>query len=144
MRKRGKVWLLVALIAVFGVGWYLHSSPAVRDQVNWLASQPRVQTAFDDEGGSAEALIVLLAFAIVTPFALLALTLLLTFAIKVVGAFLYRLRLPEFISLPVVMFGLGVGTYAVRDAWLPGSMYLLGLVARAYLVFYSSVPVVPH
>jgi hypothetical protein len=72
------------------------------------------------------------------------LAILLTFAIKVVGAFLYRLRLPEFISVPVVMLALIVSTYTVREAWLPGSLYLLGLVARAYLVFSSAVPVLPH
>lgn len=144
MRKRGKLWLLLALALVAVVGWWAHSSPAVRDQIWWLASQPGVHTAFDDEGGGAEALIVLLSFVIVAPVAVSVLALLLTFAVKVVGGFLYQLRLPEFISLPVVMVGLVVSTYAVREAWLPDSLYLLGLVARAYLVFSSSVPVLPH
>lgn len=144
MRKRWKVWLLIALASAAGVGWWAHSSPTVRDQIWWLASQPRVETAFDDEGGGAEALIVLLSFIIVTPVAVSILAILLTFAVKVVGAFLYRLRLPEFISVPVVMVALVVSTYTVREAWLPGSLYLLGLVARAYLVFSSSVPVLPH
>ena len=144
MRKRGKLWLLLALVFAAGIGWYAHSSPAVRDQVWWLASQPRVEHAFDDEGGGAEALIVLLSFVIVTPVAVSVLALLLMFMMKVVGGFLYQLRLPEFISLPVVMLGLVVTTYAVREAWLPGSLYLMGLVARAYLVFSSSVPVLSH
>ncbi len=144
MRRRGKFWLLVVLALVGGIGWWAHSSQTVRDQIWWLASQPRVETAFDDEGGGAEALIVLLAFVIVSPVAATILAILLTFAVKVVGAFLYRLRLPEFISVPVVMLALVVSTYTVREAWLPGSLYLLGLVARAYLVFSSAVPVLPH
>jgi len=144
MRKRWKVWLLFALVLAAGAGWWAHSSPGVRDQIWWLASQPRVHTAFDDEGGGAEALIVLLSFVIVTPVAVSVLALLLAFMVKVVGAFLYQLRLPELISVPLVMVGLVVSTYAVREAWLPGSLYLLGLVARAYLVFSSSVPVLPH
>jgi hypothetical protein len=89
-------------------------------------------------------LIVLLSFVIVTPVVVSIFAVLLTFAVKVVGAFFYRLRLPEFVSVPVVMAALVVSTYTVRDAWLPGSLYLLGLVARAYLVFSSSVPVLPH
>lgn len=144
MRRRWKVWLLIALVFAAGIGWWAHASQTVRDQIWWLASQPRVDTAFDDEGGGAEALIVLLAFLIVSPVAVSILAILLTFAVKVVGAFLYRLRLPEFISVPVVMFALVVSTYTVREAWLPGSLYLLGLVARAYLVFSSAVPVLHH
>jgi hypothetical protein len=144
MRKRWQVWLLIALVIAGGIGWWAHSSQTIRDQIWWLASQPRVETAFDDEGGGAEALIVLIAFVIVSPVAVSILAILLTFAIKVVGAFLYRLRLPEFISVPVVMLALIVSTYTVREAWLPGSLYLLGLVARAYLVFSSAVPVLPH
>lgn len=144
MRKRWKVWLLMALVFAAGVGWWAHSSQTIRDQIWWLATQPRVETAFDDEGGGAEALIVLLSFIIVTPVVVSIFAILLTFAVKVVGAFLYRLRLPEFVSVPVVMAALVVSTYTVREAWLPGSLYLLGLVARAYLVFSSSVPVLPH
>jgi hypothetical protein len=144
VRKRGKLWLLLSLLVALGLGWWAHSSPAVRDHIWWLGTQPQVQTAFDDEGGGAEALIVLLTFVIVTPIGLTLLALLLTFAVKVVGAFLYRLRLPEFISVPVVVMALLIGTYTVREAWMPGSLYLLGLVARAYLVFSSSVPTLPH
>jgi hypothetical protein len=144
MRKRWKVWLLITLMLAAGAGWGGHSSQTVRDQIWWLATQPRVETAFDDEGGGAEALIVLLSFVIVTPVVVSIFAVLLTFAVKVVGAFFYRLRLPEFVSVPVVMAALVVSTYTVREAWLPGSLYLLGLVARAYLVFSSSVPVLPH
>jgi hypothetical protein len=144
MRKRGKLWLLLTLAVAIGLGWWAHSSPAVRDHIGWLAAQPQVQSAFDDEGGSAEALIVLISFVIVTPVMLTILALLLAFAVKVVGAFLFRLRLPEFISVPVVLTMLIVGTYTVREAWMPGSLYLLGLVARAYLVFSTAVPALPH
>ncbi|HET9490297.1 MAG TPA: hypothetical protein VFR64_11150 [Methylomirabilota bacterium] len=144
MRRRGKLWLLSVLVLVMVAGWWAHTSQTVRDQIWWLAGQPGVRAAFDDEGGGAEALIVLISFVIVTPVVLIVAALLLTFMIKVVGGFLYQLRLPEFISLPVVMGVLVVGTYAIREAWLPDSLYFLGLVARAYLVFTSSVPVLPH
>lgn len=144
MRRRGKLWLLSVLVLVIAAGWWAHTSQSVRDQIWWLAGQPAVQTAFDDEGGGAEALIVLISFVIATPVVLILVALVLTFAIKVVGGFFYQLRLPEFISLPVVMAALVVGTYVIRDAWLPDSLYFLGLVARAYLVFTSSTPVLPH
>lgn len=144
MRRHGKLWLLSVLVLVIATGWWAHTSQSVRDRIWWLAGQPAVRTAFDDEGGGAEALIVLISFVIATPVVLILVALVLTFAIKVVGGFLYQLRLPEFISLPVVMAALVVGTYVIRDAWLPDSLYFLGLVARAYLVFTSSTPVLPH
>jgi hypothetical protein len=144
MRRRGKLWLWLSLAAIIGLAWWAHSSQALREHIWWLASQPRVESAFDDEGGGAEALIVLIGFVILTPVVFTILAVVLTFAVKVVGAFFYRLRLPEFISLPVVMTCLIVGTYTVREAWLPGSLYVLGLVARAYLVFSSAVPSLPH
>ena len=144
MRRRGKLWLLSVLVLVMVAGWCAHTTQTVRDQFWGRAAPPGVRAAFDDEGGGAEALIVLISFVIVTPVVLIVAALLLTFMIKVVGGFLYQLRLPEFISLPVVMGVLVVGTYAIREAWLPDSLYFLGLVARAYLVFTSSVPVLPH
>jgi hypothetical protein len=144
MRKNWKIWLLLGLAVAIGLGWFAHSSPKVREQIWWLASQPQVETAFDDEGGGAEALIVLLSFILVTPVVASVLALLLAFVVKVVGACLYQIRLPEVISAPLVVTALVAGSYAVREAWLPDSLYLLGLVARAYLVFSSSVPVLTH
>jgi hypothetical protein len=120
--------------------WYVASSAAVRAQVGWLANQPSVRTAFQSEGGSSDALILLLAFAILTPIAACVLVMLIVFAMKIIELLLGRVRLPEWASVPLVLMAFVYGTYTTREAWLPESLHILGLVARAYLVFSSTVP----
>jgi hypothetical protein len=126
-----------------GLIWYVSSSAAVRAYVTWLANQPSARMAYRSEGGSTDALIVLLAFVVFTPLIASLLVMLVVLIMRMTEVVLARARLPEWASVPLVLMAFAYGTYAMREAWLPESLHVLGLVARAYLVFSSSVPNLP-
>lgn len=144
MQVRWKPWLLVALVAAVALVWWVSSSAAVRTHLARLANQPDVRPAFASEGGSTDALIVLITFALATPIAVCLLLMLLVFIVKVFELVLSKLRLPEWASMPLVLTAVVYASYAVREVWLPHSLYALGVVARAYFVFFSSVPHLPN
>jgi len=61
--------------------------------------------------------------------------------VKALETVFVPLRLPMWLSTPVVAAGLIFGMYTTSPAWLPTSLYALGIVARAYLVYsYGHVP----
>ena len=143
MRIRWGRWLLAAAVTAIVLLSYVSTSAAVRGYVAWLANQPAARTAFRSEGGSTDALLVLLAFALVTPLLGSALVMLVVFIMRMTEVVLARVRLPEWASMPLVLIAVAYGTYAMREAWLPESLRVLGLVARAYLVFSASTPEFP-
>lgn len=137
-------WPLPLFVVASILAWYLAPSTGIHAQLSWLAGQPAVQTAFQGEGGSTDALLVLLAFAILTPLALAMVVVLLCFLVKAIGGPFARLHLPEWTSTAVVVAAFSWGTYALRDWWLAVALYVLGLSARAYLVYTSSMPAPPQ
>ena len=143
MRRRWTCWLLAVLIVSATVAWYVGLSTAIHAEVGRLADQPSVQTAFQSEGASSDALILLISVAVLAPIATGLLILGLEFAVNGFELVLSRLHLPEWASTPVVLWAVASGIYAMREAWWPESLHVLGLVARAYLVFSSSVPSPP-
>jgi hypothetical protein len=54
-----------------------------------------------------------------------------------------HLHLPAWASTPLVLGAVVSGISAVREAWWPPSLHVLGLVARAYRVSFSFVPSPP-
>lgn len=140
MRGSWKRLLLMILVVAVALSWYVHSSVAIRPQIRWLATQPGVATAFDAGDGGTDPLLVLLAFELGAPIAAFGLVLLLGVLVRTWRRAFDQLRLPEWMSGPLAAMALAFGTYATRGFWLPESLYVLGLVARAYLVFSSSVP----
>lgn len=144
MQIRWKRWLMAIVVLSLLAGWYVGTSAVARSYINWLAGQPSVQTAFDEEGGSTDALIVLITFMFLTPVAASIILMLVVFIVKVFELVLFRLHLPEWTSTPVVLLVLGFASYTVREAWLPHSLYALGLLARAYLVYRAGVTSLPH
>lgn len=144
MPGRWTRWIVALAVVTVVLAWYVTSSAAVRTKIAWLASQPGVRTAFQAEGGSSDALIVLITFAVGTPMLAGVALVLVSFASHLTAAALYQVRLPERLAVPVVLAGLGMLAYATRDAWWPSTLYMLGMVARAYLVFTSAVPVLGH
>lgn len=143
MRIRWGRWLLVAVVPALGLIWYASSSATARGYINWLANQPDARAAFRSEGGSTDALLVLLSFVLLTPVVVSVLVMLIVFIMKIAEVVLSKVRLPEWASVPLVLTAVAYGTYATRQAWLPDSLHVLGLVARAYLVFSSGVPDLP-
>ncbi len=144
MPGRWTRWIAALAVVTVVLAWYVTSSAAARTKIAWLAGQPSVRTAFQAEGGSSDALVVLIAFAVAAPMLAVVALGLVAFASHLTAAALYQVRLPERLAVPVVLAGLGVLAYATRDAWWPHALYVLGLVARAYLIFSSAVPVLGH
>ena len=112
----------------------------VEEMINRLAAQPGVAAtlrAGDDEA-RVEAFFILFAFLFFTPAAVVAGSgmVLLAFAILAgllapVGRFF---RIPGIVLDTLLAVALSVLAYARQDLWAPWLLWMLGLVARAYLV----------
>src|SRR5262249_37429075 len=60
--------------------------------------------------------------------------------VKGIETVLVSLRAPAWPSTPLVGVGLLATLYATSQAWMPSSLYALGLVARAYFVYCYGAP----
>lgn len=132
------VLLVVLVAAALGLGWLA----PVKYVVASLARQPEAQDAFGDpHTGRTDALIMLVSFFLLTPFALLVAILALTFVIiaslLVTEPFFRALRLPTWLCVPIVLGGVAWAAYSVRETWMPPVLYVLGLAARAGLVYFA-------
>lgn len=148
MRIRYAVWSLVlGTAAVLGYG-----AGALRPVERWLAhlaAQPGVREAFSDpDYGRVDALTLLLSVFLLTPFGALLLALAFVFVLIVVALLfepvLRALRLPDWLALPVVLIGTAGGAWAASGFWLPQSLHVLGLVARAWSVYFGTPGGVPR
>jgi hypothetical protein len=131
---------LLFLIVVPGLvlAWYVSDLFGVEGRIAWLANQPGVTTAFQHpESGKSDALIALISFSLLTPIALGLLVIALVLLVNALEALLVSLRLPSWLSAPVVAATSIYAMYATSPSWLPMSLYALGIVARAYLVYSS-------
>lgn len=141
-------WLLV-LFALGCAAWYLGLFAHLKPALLWLASQPDTWNAFSDpETGTSDALIMLVSFFLLSPLAifvgLLALTFVLIVMLLITEPFFRAMRLPSWSGVPLVLVGLGVGAYVYRELWLPHTLYVLGLAARAGLVYFAGAVSVPY
>jgi hypothetical protein len=143
MHNRWK-WVLVALIALGVVAQLLGVGTALGARITSLASQPAVSTAFQDpETGRTDALTALIAFSLLTPIAAGAAVLALVLLAKAFESLVVSVRLPGWLSAPVVGAATIVAMYVTSPTWIPVSLYGLGIVARAYLVYaHGSVPII--
>jgi hypothetical protein len=143
MRGRWARWLVVVL-AVMALAWYFDWFAPVRHWLSWLASAPSVREAFrDPEHGRLDAMLMLMSFSLVAPALLLVAALALAFVLIVVALLfeplLRLLRLPGWTSVPMVLVAVGYVAYTLQPLWVPYSMHVLGLVARAGIVYFSPV-----
>lgn len=148
LRLRLTAWSLVAVTMVW-VAWYGGLFAVIAARLSWLVDQPGVSTAFaEPEHGRVDALVMLLSFFLLAPMAvLLALVALIFVLIVFVLLFepvLRLLRLPEWVAVPVVVMGSAAGAWATTPLWLPQSLHVIGLVARAWLVYFSAIPGFPR
>jgi hypothetical protein len=144
MRGRWAGWLL-ALLLVLGLAWYLDWFAPLRAGVVALASGPDVRDAFrDPEHGRLDAMLMLLSFTLVAPVLLLVAAVGLAFVLIVVALLfeplLRILRLPGWTSVPMVLVAVGYAAYSLQALWLPQSLRVLGLVARAGVVYFGAAP----
>ncbi len=143
MRTRGVGWLVIVLIALVAAAWSLGWLAPIKGTLESLAAHPDAQDAFKDPyAGRTDALIMLVSFFLLTPFALLVSLLALTFvmiaALLVTEPIFRAFRLPTWLCVPLVLCGVGWAAYEVRDTWMPSLLYVLGLVARAGLVYFGT------
>ncbi len=131
--------MLLLLGALLLIGAYLGLLPTVRETMQRLASRPDVAGKFaDPAAGRAEALFMLLVFLLMTPLTALAAFVVGGFTVLVLMALLRPLAtalgMPEWAPRAVLVLALLGVVYATSGLWLPASMKLVSLVARAYVV----------
>lgn len=146
--RRSVVWLLV-LAALVGLGWYIDFQEIFEGWVDELASHRDVAKAFNDpQSGRIDALLMLVSFFLLTP---IALGLLLLGFVFVLIVFLLLaepvvrlLKLPLWSCVPIVLGGTSVAAYVMRASWVPQFIYVIRLVAKAGVVFFSTTPPLPR
>jgi hypothetical protein len=108
----------------------------VRAIAAWFASRPEVAKAFaDPDFGRADALILVFSTLFLGPLAVLLGGLMLIFVLAVFGGFLLPVmrwfHLPDWLATAMVLSGVVTALWVHSDAWLPRSLWFVGLLARA-------------
>lgn len=148
MRIRLLLWLLTVAAGLV-LAWYAGLPGPVRERMIWLANQPGVREAFKEaDYGRVDALITLISFFLLVPAGLLVVLLIFVFVL-IVFALLFEpvwrlLRLPDWTSVAVTAAVWLAGAWLTSALWWPTSLHALGLVARAWLVYFSGPPPVPR
>jgi hypothetical protein len=137
---RAHHWLI--LIGALVYGTIYAGMLDVRGIAAWLANRPEVSKAFSDPNfGRADAFILLFSTLFLGPLALLLGVLTLIFVLAVFGGFLLPIvrwfRLPDWFATALVLGGVATAVWLHSDAWLPRSLWFLGLVARACRIVIS-------
>jgi sterol desaturase/sphingolipid hydroxylase (fatty acid hydroxylase superfamily) len=143
MKRPVKAVAFLGLLALSTLAWYSGGPTGVEDRIVTLANHPEARTAFQDpESGRSDAMVTLVSFAVLTPLAAGVAATIVIFAIKAFETVLAVVRLPAWLSAPIVIAAVVTGVYATTELWMPNSLYAAGMVSRAYLVYsYGAVPV---
>lgn len=134
-------WLIATGAAVY-LSIHTGLFPDLSGVVAWLAERPGVAEAFSEPHfGRADALILLFSTLFLGPLALLIASVLLLFAMAVLGGFILPfvrwVNLPDW-SATVIVIGLGVvGAWTQSSLWLPQSLWFLGLLVRACRIVFA-------
>jgi hypothetical protein len=135
MQIRRSRLLFLAVLLGFALSWYFGGAELELQLVS-LANQPHVTSAFQDPiSGKSDALMTLICFALFAPMAAFVAVLIMIFLVRGLEAVLVTLRGPAWFSAPLVGLTVFGALYASSPAWLPSSLYGLGLIARAYFVY---------
>lgn len=142
-----KRWL-VLVVASFAFLWWAGLGATVQRAFEALASQPDVQTAFTDaEHGRMDALLMLVSVAALAPVSTFLVLLALVFALILLALLLEpllgTLRLPAWLTVVIVLASAAWAAWALREAWVPHLVHLTRLVARAWVVYFST-PALPR
>ena len=139
-------WVLFVLAAVV-IGGYLGVLTPVQERLEELAktepivqaaNQPMVSEAFKDQGGRADAYVILFLFVFLSPLALVMAVTLVIFLLSAAALALAPVMGGERNAMLVVEIVGAALVYVERSLWLPHAMYFLGLLARAYVVITAS------
>jgi len=108
----------------------------LRGLASHLANRPEVSQAFSEPHfGRADAIMLVFSTIFLGPLALAIGLLALVFVLAVCGGFLLPVvrwcRMPDWVATATVMVGVVGIAWLESDAWLPRSVWFLGLLARA-------------
>ncbi len=140
---------LVILLGLGVLASYLGLFAPVENWLISLANRPETAKAFSDpHTGRTDALLVLVSFFLLTPI-LVGIALLGVVFVLIVFLLLsepvFRLfRLPLWMAVPVVLVSSLSAAYTMRAVWLPDTLYVLGLTAKAGLVYFAAPTSVPR
>ena len=148
MRRRTLIWALL-LMATLLLAWSTGLFVPVEQWLASLAGNPEVRDRFNDPYyGRVDALTTLLSFVVLSPFAALIIIGAFTFTLLIVAVLLEPLlrtfQLPDWVALPVVLAGSACGVWAASGFWVPQSLYALGLVIKAWRVYFGGDSPYPH
>lgn len=146
--RRSVVWLLV-LGVIVGLAWFIDFSDTFDGWMQELAAHRDVAKAFTDPtSGRIDALLLLVSFFLLTPVILGLVLLAFVFVLVVFLLFaepvLRLLKLPLSTCVPIVLLGSVAAAYVMRDAWYPEFLYVVRLVAKAGVVFFSTPTPLPR
>jgi hypothetical protein len=101
-----------------------------------MANRPEVSNAFSEPHfGRADAIILVFSTLFLGPLALAIGLLALVFVLAVCGGFLLPVvrwfRMPDWIATVTVMVGVAAVAWVESEAWVPRSIWFIGLLARA-------------
>jgi hypothetical protein len=138
---RAHHWLI--LIGALVYGTIYAGMLDVRGIAAWFASRPEVAKAFSDPNfGRADALILLFSTLFLGPLALLLGLMMLIFVLAVFGGFLLPIvrwfHLPDWLATVMVLGGVVTAAWMQSEAWIPRSLWFLGMLARACRVIVAS------
>jgi hypothetical protein len=108
----------------------------LRGAASYLANRPEVSQAFTEPHfGRADAIILVFSTLFLGPLALAIGLLALVFVLAVFGGFLLPVvrwfRMPDWIATVTVMVGVAAVAWVESEAWVPRSIWFIGLLARA-------------
>src|SRR5262249_6945814 len=114
-------------------------APAPREFLRQLADRPEAGTMFKDPSSDRfDATVFLYTVLVITPLAAIGALAALAIGLVMVEVTIIpvarKLGVPDGFMHAMLLIGAAVTVYVESSVWLPGSLKLLGLVARAYLI----------
>jgi len=136
--RRLPYWIFGIVTALFvTVNAGLIPSPYA--MLTWLANRPAVATAFHDQAlDRADAMVLLFGSLFLAPFAIMVGLVALIFAMGIFGGLVLPVvrwfTLPDWFATVIAALAVSALAYIERGTWVPRSLWVLGLLARACLV----------
>jgi hypothetical protein len=135
--------VVLASLLVGGMGIYAGHFPPPGKVIKQLANRPDIRARFSDgQTGRFDASMFLFTSLLVAPILLLFVVLLWGLSMMILESTLMPisrgLGVPDGMVLTLVLAVVASAAYAKSEVWLPHSLRLLGLLARAYLVSVST------
>jgi len=148
VRSRRWIWALL-LAATLLIAWNTDVFVPIEHWLVSLAGHPEIQSQFNDaEYGRVDALTLLLSVFVLSSLAALLIIAAFTFALimaaLLIEPVLRTFSLPDWVAVPVILAGSACGVWAASGFWLPQSLHLLGLVVKAWTVYFGLERPLPH